>query len=130
MDICNSTKQLVRIEFDQKIRNHLLHLQVLLHDSIDCVRNIIHDYIQIHLVRFVTISVEGLPHFYAIRMMEHFKDCQLPILVSLVLEYFLDGNCFTRFCDGSLEHHAEGTIADNLLCVVGETLLYIVKRPS
>ena len=56
-------------------------------------------------------------------MVEHFQDLQLSILVPFVLEYFFDGDSFTSLCDRSLEHHSKGAVADDLLCVIGETLL-------
>ena len=56
-------------------------------------------------------------------MMKHFQDLQLSILVPFVLEYFFDGDSLTRLCDRSLEHHSKGAVADDLLCVIGETLL-------
>ena len=56
-------------------------------------------------------------------MMKHFQDLQLSILVPLVLEYFLDSDGLACLRDCSFEHHSEGTVADDLLCVISETLL-------
>ena len=97
----------------------------LLHHSVRCVRDIVHHYIQIHLVRLVSVSVERLPHLHAIRVMEHFQNGQLSVFVPLVLENLFDSHSFSSFCDGCLENHTKGSVSDNLLSVVGHTLLFL-----
>ena len=67
-------------------------------------------------------------------MVEHFQYGQLSVLVPLVLEDFLDGDCFSCLRNGCLEHYSEGTIANDFLSVVCEALLnngnYEVKNDS
>ena len=123
VDVRDSAEQLVRIELDQDVWDHLLHLEVLLHDSVDSVGNIVHDHIQIHLVGLVAISVERLPHFHVVRVVEHLQDRELSVLVPLVLEHFLDGDGLASLCNRGLEHHSEGAVANDFLRVVGEALL-------
>ena len=61
-------------------------------------------------------------------MVEHLEDLKLSILVPFVLENLLDGHGFARLGNGSLKHHAEGTVADDFLSIVGETLLNAEKK--
>ena len=56
-------------------------------------------------------------------MVKHLQNLQLSILVSLVLENFLDGNCLASFRNGSLEHDPERPISNNFLGIICETLL-------
>ena len=119
MDVSDTTEQLVRVNLDKDVWDHLLHLQVLLHDSVDCIRNIVHDHIQIHLVWLVTICIERLPHFYVVRVVKHLQNGEFSVFVPLVLEHLLDGYCLTRLCDRGLEHHSKRAVPDNFLRVVG-----------
>ena len=45
MDVCYRSEQLVRVEFYKEVWHHLLHFEVLLHYSVGCVWDIVHDYI-------------------------------------------------------------------------------------
>lgn len=69
VDVGDGSHHLIGVEFDQKRRHHLFHLQVLLHDPVDRIRYEVHDYIQVDLVGLVTISVERLSHLDAVRVM-------------------------------------------------------------
>lgn len=72
MDISNRSEHLIGVEFDEKGWNHLLHLQVLLHHSVDSIRYEIHDDIEIDFIRLVPVCVERLPHFDTVRVVKHF----------------------------------------------------------
>lgn len=97
----------------------------LLHHSVRCVGDKVHHHIQIHLIRLVSVGVERLPHFHAIWVMEHFQNGQLSVFVPLVLENLFDSHSFSSFCDRCFENHAEGSVSDDLLSVVGHTLLFL-----
>lgn len=97
----------------------------LLHHSVRCVGDVVHHHIQIHLIWLVSVSVEGLSHFHAIGVMEHFQNGQLSVFVPLVLENLLDSHGFPSFCDRCFENHTEGSVSDDLLSVVGHTLLFL-----
>ena len=56
-------------------------------------------------------------------MMKHFKNCELSVFVTLVLEDFFDSNSFSGLGDGGLEDHTEGSITNDLLSVVSHALL-------
>jgi hypothetical protein len=53
-------------------------------------------------------------------MFEHLEDLQLTVFVALILEYLLNGDSLTCLCDSCFENNTEGTITDDLLCVIGE----------
>lgn len=50
MDIGKCPESLVSIEFHQKCWNRLLHFVVVLEDSVDSLRDVIHDHIQVDFV--------------------------------------------------------------------------------
>lgn len=120
VDVGYRSEQLVRVDFDQEIGHHLLHFEVLLHNPVRGVGDVVHDHIQVHFIGLVTVGIEGLAHLYTIRMMEHFKNLQLSVLVSFILEDLLDGHSLTGFGDGGLENDTEGAISNNLLGIVCE----------
>ena len=100
-------EQLVGVELDQEVRHHLLHLEVLLHHTVGCVWDVVHNNVQIDFVRLVSISVERLPHFDTVRMVQHFQDLELSVFVPFVLEYLLDGHCLSCFRNSSFEDDSE-----------------------
>ena len=61
-------------------------------------------------------------------MVKHLENGEFSVFVPLVLENLLDGHGLAGFGDGSLEHHSEGTVTDDFLSVVGETLLSADKK--
>ena len=127
VNVRNATEHLVWVKLYEQIWYHLFHLEVLFHYSIAGVGNVVHYHIQIDLLGFVSICVKRLPHFDAVRVVKHFQNLQFSILVSLVLEHFLDGHSLTGLCNCRLEYYSKGPIPDNFLSVVGETLLKRVK---
>ena len=100
-------EQLVGVELDQEVGHHLLHLEVLLHHAVRRVWYIVHDNVQIDFLRLVPISVERLPHFDTVRMVQHFQDLELSVFVPFVLEYLLDGHCLSCFRNSSFEDDSE-----------------------
>ncbi len=50
MYVSYGTHQLVSIELDQDVWNHLFHLEIVLHDLIDCLGGIVHHYIQVDFI--------------------------------------------------------------------------------
>ena len=123
MDIRNRAQKLVRVELDEKIRHHLLHFEVLLHDAIGRVGDEVHDNVEVDLLGLVAVSVERLAHLDAVRVVQHLQDLQLTVLVSLVLEHLLDRHCFTCLRNCGLEDDSKGTIADDFLRIISEALL-------
>ena len=52
----------------------MLHFEVLFHYSVSRIWDVVHDNVEVHLVRFVAVSVEALAHFYAVRVVQHLQD--------------------------------------------------------
>jgi hypothetical protein len=123
VDIGNRSQKLIRVHLHNKVWHHLFNLKVLLHYSVGSIRNIVHDNIKINLVLVLTIRVETLSHLDTVWMLQHFQDLKLSVLISFVLENFLDGDGLTSLGNGSLEDDSEGTISDNFLSVVSVGLL-------
>ena len=123
VDIGNRSHQLVWIQFYDQVWHHLFHFKVLLHYSVGRIRNIVHNDIQIHLIWFISISVETLSHFNAIWMMQHFQNSELTIFISLILKDLLNGDCFTGFSNGSFEYDTKWAITNDFFSIVGHTLL-------
>ncbi len=123
MDVSNRSEQLVRVKLDEQVGHHLLHLQVLLHDAVGRVRNEIHHNVQVDLVLLVTIRVEGLAHLHTVGVVQHLQNLQLSVLVALILEHLLDGDCLACLRDRGLKDDAERAISNDFLSVVSEALL-------
>lgn len=107
VNVSNRPHKLIRVQLDYKIGDHLFHFEVLFHYSVCGIRNVVHHDVEVNLIWLVSICVEALSHFDAIRMMKHLKNRKLPILISLILEYFLDGNSLCSFCNGCLKYHTK-----------------------
>ena len=122
VDIGDGSHQLVRVQLDDEVWHLLLHFMELLHYSICRVWNIVHHYVQVHLIGLVSVRVEALPHFNAVRMMEHLQNGQLSILVSFVLKHFLNSYGLTSFGDSGLKDHTERSISNNFFSVIGHAL--------
>ena len=58
VNVCDRTQQLVGVQLDEQIWHHLFHFEILLHDAVSCVWNIVHDYIEIDFLWFIAVSVE------------------------------------------------------------------------
>lgn len=122
MNVGNRSNELIRIEFDEKRRNHLLHFHVLLHDSVQCVGNKIHHHVQIYLIWLLSVCVEELTHLDAVGMMKSFENLEFTVLVALILEHFFNSHCLTSFRNCCLEYDTERTVSNNFLRIVSQTL--------
>lgn len=107
VNIGNRSHQLVGVQLHDEIRHLLLHFEVLFHYSVGSVGNEVHYYVEIDLLRLVSISIEALSHFDAVWMMEHLENCKLTIFIPLVLENLLDGNSLACFSNSSLEDYTK-----------------------
>ena len=100
----------------------MLHLQVLLHHSVESVRDEIHHYVEVDFIRLLSISVEELAHLHTVGVMKGLEDLKLAILVALVLKDLLNSDCLSCLRDRSLEDDTERAVTNDLLSVVGEAL--------
>lgn len=107
MYVSKGPYQLVSVELDQEGRHHLLHLEKVFHHSVQGVRDVVHDNVQIHLIWFVAIGVKRLSHFYAIGVVQGFQNLEFPIFITLVLEDLLDRYLLSRLRDGGSEDNSE-----------------------
>jgi len=53
MNICQRTKDLIRIKFDEDVRNFMLALSVIFDDFVEVSWNVVHDDIQINLIALI-----------------------------------------------------------------------------
>jgi len=60
VQVCQCSKALVHVELDEKHRHRLLHLCVVLQNSVDGLRHIVHDNVQVYFVLFFALSVKGM----------------------------------------------------------------------
>ena len=74
MNISNRSHELIRVQFDDKVWNLLLHFEVLFHHSVGCIWDVVHDDVQIDLIGVVTIGIKALSHLHTVRMVEHLED--------------------------------------------------------
>lgn len=128
MDIGNGSKQLVGVDLDQQVWDHLLHLQVLFHDTVCGIWDVVHHHIKVNFLWLVSVGVKRLTHFDAVRVVKHLENLQLSVLVALVLEHLLDGHGLACLRNCCLEDDSERTVSDDLLRVVREALLTIQIR--
>jgi hypothetical protein len=85
----------------------LLHLEVVFHHAVSRVLYIVHNNIKVDFIRFISIRVKRLAHLDTVRMMEHFQNLQLSVLVALILEDFLDSHRFSRLGNRCFKHNSE-----------------------
>ena len=50
VDVGQSSERLISVQLDQERRNGLLHFIVVLEDSVDCLRYVVHYHIQIYFI--------------------------------------------------------------------------------
>ena len=62
-------KSLVCIQFDEENWNALLHLVIMLQDSKDSLRDIVHYYVEVDFIWLVALSVECMFKSYNIMML-------------------------------------------------------------
>ena len=130
MNVSNRSYKLISVEFDQQRRNHLFHFHILFHDSVQCIRNEIHDHIQVNFIRFLSISIEKLTHLDAVCMMKSFKNFKFTVLIAFILEHLFNSDSLASFCDCSLEHDTKRSVANDFLSIVCQTLLILLDLCS
>lgn len=60
MNVGKCSETLVCVEFDEQHRYRLFHFVVVLQYAVNCFWHVIHDYVQIYFVLFVSLSVKGV----------------------------------------------------------------------
>ncbi len=113
---------MIRVQLDQKRRDHLFHFHILFHNSVESIRNKVHYDIKIYLLWLFSISVEKLAHFYTIRMVKDFQNFELTVLVSFILKNFFNSYSLPSFCDCRFKYDSKWAISNDLLGVIGQAL--------
>jgi len=74
VDVGKGSEHLVGIELDEELGNALLHLDVMSHNSVDSLWDVIHDNVEIDLILLVPCGVEGMFHLYDVGVEQLFHD--------------------------------------------------------
>jgi hypothetical protein len=126
VDVCDGAHELVGVEFNNEVWYFLLHFEVLLHYTVSCVGDVVHHYIQVHLVWFISISIKTLAHFHAVRVVQHLQNGQLPVLIPFILENFFNRHSLPCLRNHCFENNPKRTVAYDFLCIVSQTLLELI----
>jgi hypothetical protein len=118
MNVSNRSYKLISVEFAKQRRDHLFHFHILFHDSVQCIRNEVHDHIKVNFIRFLSVSIEELAHLDAVCMMKSFKNFKFTVFIALILEDLFNSNSLASFCNGGLEHDTKRSIANNFLSII------------
>lgn len=94
MQVSQRSKALVNIELDEEHGNWLLHLTIMLKNSVNGLWHVVHDHIQVNFILLFSLSVKRVSERDHVRVEEFTHDLQFPILVSLILVNFLDCDDF------------------------------------
>ena len=68
MNVADASEHLISVHLYQKIRYWLLHLYIMSHNAIDCVRDVVHNDVQVNFILLFTLCEESMFHFYYIRV--------------------------------------------------------------
>ena len=112
VNIRKGAEHLVGIEFDEENGDRLLHAVVVLHDAVNCLRNEVHDDVEVEFlfltnkfrVHLIALGEEGVSHFDDGRVVELLHYLELSVLVSLILEHFLNCHDFSCLCVRCLQN--------------------------
>mmetsp|Transcript_6086 Transcript_6086/g.17155 ORF Transcript_6086/g.17155 Transcript_6086/m.17155 type:complete len:342 (+) Transcript_6086:192-1217(+) len=120
VDVRTGAAHLVGVQLHEDVRHRLLHLDVMLHDTVNRVAAVLHHHVEVGLARLIPGCVEGMLQLHHIGVTQLLHDLQLAVLVPLVLEHLLDGHGLPGLDHLSLVHDPEGPAAQHALRVVGE----------
>lgn len=104
---------MISIELDKNVGEGLLHLDVVFENSVQIFRNILHDNIEVNLIRLksqglrqkgyiFSLSVKLVAKLDDVAMVKLLHDLKFSVLISLILEDLLDSNYFASFNDSCL----------------------------
>lgn len=120
MNVSQGSEHLVSVEFDEELRDALLHLDIVSHHSVNSLRNVIHDYIEIDFVLLVSSGVKGMLHLDDVGVEQLFHDLQFSVLIPLVLIHLFDGHSLSSLGDSCLVDNTERTVTDYSLSVISQ----------
>ena len=61
VDVGKCSEHLVGVEFDEEDWNTLLHFDVVLHNAVHSLRNVVHDDVQVHFIRLRPLALSHKP---------------------------------------------------------------------
>jgi hypothetical protein len=121
VNISQSSESLISVQLYENHGYLLLHLIVVFKDSKDGFWHIVHDDIEINLIWLVSLRIESMLQSNNIGVIQLLHDLELSVLIPLVLINLLDSHLLVVFVYGGLEHHSEGTVSNDSVCIIGET---------
>ena len=122
MNVSNRSYKLISVEFYQQRRYHLFHFHILFHDSVQCIRDEVHDHIKVNFIGFLSVCVEELTHLNTVCMMKSFKNFKFTVLIALILEDLFYSDSLASLSDCGLKDNTERAIANNFLSIICQTL--------
>lgn len=122
MDVGQAPEQLVHVQLDINHGQGLFGSAVVSGHSVDSLRNVIQNQIQIHLIFLVSTGVEEVAQADYVAVVQLPHDLQLPILKPLVLQDLLDGHHLSGVAEFGLVDYAERAVADDLRVRVAHLL--------
>ena len=120
VDVRQSSKSLVSVQFHEDDRDLLLQFVVVFQDSEHRLGHVIHDDVQIDFVWLVSLGVEGMLESDHVGVIKLLHDLQLSVLIPFILVHLLDGHRFVVLIDSSLEHNTERSISYDTVSIVSE----------
>lgn len=123
MDISQGPEHLVGIHLYQKDGNALLHFDIVPHNSINGLWDVIHDYIEVYLIGLISTCVEGMLHLDNIGMEQFLHNLKFSVFISFILVDLLNGDDFTGLRNSCLVNDSKGSVSNNSFSIICYTCL-------
>lgn len=120
VNVGKRSKHLVGIQFDEQLWNRLLHFDIVSHNSVHCLGNVIHDNIEVHFIRLVASRVKGMLHRDYVGMEQLFHYLKFSVLVALVLVDLLNSDALASLCNSCLVDDSKRSISNDSLSIIGQ----------
>jgi len=120
MNISEGTEHLISVEFDEELRDALLHLDVVAHHPVNCFWDIIHNNIEVDLILLVASGIEGMLHLNDVGVEQLFHDLQLSVLIPLVLINLFDCYSFSCLSNSSLVNDTKRPVTNYSFSIVSK----------
>jgi hypothetical protein len=102
VNVGQRSEHLIRVELYKELWHSLLHLDVVSHHTVDCLRNVVHDDIQVNLIWLVPSGVKSMLHCHNIWMKQLLHDLELSVFITLILVNLLDGDALASLSHSGL----------------------------
>jgi len=118
VDVRNRSEHLLCIELHEDVWKALPSLNILSIQRVYGFWDVLHHHMQIYLISVLSLREIRVLQLKNIRMIQFFEDLQLSVLVSLILQYLLNGNDLSSFSNFSLVYHSKGPTTDHLFSLL------------